>query len=357
MTETLPSPRRQKLLGILCIIMVLGILVATLWPFNFFPANNVEWLQGESGLRFHRDGVVVSTAYLNAPPPDAARGCTLELMVRPATTDSSGVILNFYSPDNPRQFQVRQWTDGLLVTRETAGPQNKLRKTKFDVDHAFQPGQLLLLTITSGPNGTVVYLDGRHAQSFPKFKISPSEWTGPLVIGASAVDYEPWQGEIQGLAIYPVELSAEEISRRDYSRAGGDGIRNVIRPGPGFEIPKYFVIPEKAFLKSPVKDFEVSRDYLNDVLRNIAGFVPLGFLLCAYWGLRRTWRLAVLYAILAGGLLSLAIEVLQAYIPQRNSGVTDIMTNTLGAAIGAALAVMIVGRARTARGIGGVHGH
>jgi VanZ family protein len=337
--------------------MVLGILFATLWPFRFFPANRVEWLQGENGLRFHRDGVAISTSYLNAPGAEAGNGCTLEVMVRPASTESSGVILNFYSPGNPRQFQLRQWTDGLLVTHETPGPQDKLRKTKFDVDHAFQPGQLLLLTITSGPNGTVVYLNGRHAQSFPKFKISPSEWTGRLVIGGSAVDYEPWQGEIHGLAIYPVEFSTEEVSRRDYSRAAGHVIRNVITLGPDLEIPKYFVIPEKAFLKSPIKEFEASRDYLNDVLRNVAGFVPLGFLLCAYWRLEGSLRQPVLYAILAGGVLSLVIEVLQAYIPQRNSGVTDIMTNTLGAAFGTLLAAMMVGRAKASRRIEGVHGH
>jgi VanZ family protein len=63
----------------------------------------------------------------------------------------------------------------------------------------------------------------------------------------------------------------------------------------------------------------------------------LGFIGCAYWGWASTRRQAILYSILFGEILSFVIEVLQAYIPQRYSGTTDIITNTLGAALGAVL--------------------
>ncbi len=379
MSETLAWQTKEKWLGILCVIMVLGILVATLWPGNFFPANRVSWLAGENGIRFGRRGVVMSEGKLEIGGGDAAAGCTVEIWVRPASIAAVYTILNIYAPGNPRQFVVRQWTDGLLVSREGLDAQGRMKRTKFDVDHTFQPGQLVLLTMTSGANGTVVYKNGSKAQSFPRFRIAQGDLSGKMLLGGSTTDYEPWPGEIRGLAIYGRELSGEEVYRRyseeaqkggwgeskldgvvaQYGFGEGDGrvIHNAVAGGVNLEVPERFSIPEKAMLKAPLKEIEDSWNYVNDVLRNIAGFIPLGFLLAAYWGVRRARGQAIVFAIVGGGLLSFTIEVLQAYIPQRTSGVTDIITNTLGAAIGAMLTGLITVRVKTNEGRGLADGH
>jgi glycopeptide antibiotics resistance protein len=91
-------------------------------------------------------------------------------------------------------------------------------------------------------------------------------------------------------------------------------------------------------LRAAWREFEASRFYIVDLLMNVAGFVPLGFIFGAYFLLGRSRRQAILYATLVGGVLSFAVEVLQAYIPQRVSGTTDIITNTLGTFLGALLA-------------------
>ena len=70
---------------------------------------------------------------------------------------------------------------------------------------------------------------------------------------------------------------------------------------------------------------------------NEGGFIPLGAIVCIYFSFTRPRPLAILYATMIGGVLSFVIEVLQAYIPRRVSGTTDIITNTLGALVGAAI--------------------
>ena len=140
-----------------------------------------------------------------------------------------------------------------------------------------------------------------------------------------------------GHARKPPDLD-DAITYYAFNEGTGREIHNTVVSGPDLEIPKSFAVPHKPILKSVIEEFEASRRYVNDLLRNIAGFVPLGFVFCAYFSLTRSRREAILYATLAGGALSFVVEVLQAYIPQRASGTTDIITNTLGAALGAVLA-------------------
>jgi VanZ family protein len=350
--------RQEKRLGILCGIAIVAILIATLWPFNFFPPNRVRWLPEANGIRFYGDGVVVSKSPLLSGEAESGNRSSLEVLLRPAGIKSVHTILSFYAPNNPRQFLVRQYTDGLLVSHDFADEQSKVKTTKFDVDHAFQEGKLVLLTMTFGPNGTIVYLNGNKAQIFSKFTISQRDLAGEIVMGTSAVRYEPWKGDVRGLAIFSKELTAAEalrhyrdwIDRRnppdldgaaaryDFIDGAGQDIHNAILSGPDLEIPKRFLVPYKPLLKSVAREFEPSWNYVEDVAINVAGFVPLGFIFCAYLGCTRNRRQAILYSIVAGGVLSFIIEVLQAYIPQRYSGTTDIITNTLGAAVGAVLA-------------------
>jgi hypothetical protein len=356
----LTAIQEKTLLAVLCGIATAAILFATLWPFNPFPPNRVNWLPNGNGLNFGGPGIALSRTDLRADSAIPGDSCSLELLLRPASNDLSTTILSFYTPRDAQQFAVRQWTDSLLVTRDVLTAGNKLKRIKLDVDRIFPLGKLTLLTMTFGPEGTVVYLDGRHEGTFPKFAMTRNDLSGQILLGASPVDNQPWPGEIHGLAVYAKTLTPAEVARHyanwidpragestDLDRAitryafdehSGNKIHNTVPSGPNLEIPSYFQIPHKAMLKVAWKEFEVTKFYAIDLLENVVGFVPLGFIFGAYFLLGRNRGRAILYATLAGGLLSFVVELLQAYIPQRVSGTTDIITNTLGTFLGAMLA-------------------
>jgi hypothetical protein len=229
----------------------------------------------------------------------------LELLLQPADTAGGYTIVNFSTPGNPKQFRVRQWTDSLLISRNVLDAREKTKTQRFDVDHAFQPEKLLLITMTSGPKRTIVYLKGRQARVLPEFIFTLNDLAGQIVIGTSATEYHPWRGEIHGLAVYSKEFASDEvlrncenwtargdagedlkgtIARYTFTEGARDEIHNTVASGTDLEIPRSFFIPYKPMLESPAKEFEPNRAYLEDLLLNIAGFVLVGFLGCAYLG-------------------------------------------------------------------------
>jgi VanZ family protein len=347
-----------RILAWLCLIVASGILVCTLWPFDAFPPNRVSWLEQSNGLCFRQRGVVLSHAE-PAQSPASSTPCTLELWIRPAQTNSVFTILNIYDPANPYRFLIRQYLVGLIISHDVALPHRKSARIKVDVNNGLQEKQLSFLTITSGSNGTSVYFDGTLKKYFPHFQISYQDIAGQIVLGSSTVQPDAWPGEVHGLALYSRELNPQEVNRsyREWSErergnalisneatskyifdeGAGIIVHDVGRSRKDLFIPKTYEVPHHSFLTPPWREFEPTWDYFWDVLRNIVGFMPFGFIICAL--LSRSVRVAraVLYSTLLGALLSFSIELMQAYIPQRASGITDIMTNTLGAFLGALL--------------------
>ena len=72
-----------------------------------------------------------------------------------------------------------------------------------------------------------------------------------------------------------------------------------------------------------------------DVLANLVGYAPLGFLLALAGARSGRVRWPVAAAWLAGSLLSLGMESLQSYLPSRVPSNVDLMLNSLGTGLGA----------------------
>jgi glycopeptide antibiotics resistance protein len=109
----------------------------------------------------------------------------------------------------------------------------------------------------------------------------------------------------------------------------------------GEGIPADLVVPghvspyRRTFLESSPKDWGGVRRNFKDILINVVGFIPLGFLLARYLRYKGCGSLAVvLLAVAAGFGISFFIEILQAFLPARSSDMMDLIANTFGTIIG-----------------------
>ncbi len=74
----------------------------------------------------------------------------------------------------------------------------------------------------------------------------------------------------------------------------------------------------------------------HDVYSNVLLFVPWGLLLGVWRAGRGTgYVLAMILALLTGGLLSGSVEISQLFAPTRSTSVIDVITNTFGSCVGA----------------------
>ena len=101
-----------------------------------------------------------------------------------------------------------------------------------------------------------------------------------------------------------------------------------LQPFSGWRVPPDEI---RRFLAAPWPHYIT----LEDVLINIAAYVPLGFLLANALATRFGPRHSVLVALVAACLLSTAMEALQSFMPARIASNVDVLTNTLGGLIGA----------------------
>jgi hypothetical protein len=348
----------RKILLAICPLILCGMLVAGLWPFHA-PRNEVSWLSERNGLHLGKHGTIVSASPFEARASKASDSCALEMWLEPTRLDSPGMILAFYSAANGVvPFAVREYPGGGLVL-ERESRSHFGQKTETYVGGVFKSINPVFVTITSGEAGAATYVNGGLVKNFPSFAFSRADLTGQLIIGNAPSTTYTWSGQFKGLAVYDRELTAGEVSQHfanwtehgmaDLAKNGdivalylfnegsGNVVRSQVGSAPDLLIPERFLVVHKWFLEPFWKEFRPGWSYWKDAGVNIAGFIPLGFFFCAYFSLVSRIERPGLVTILLGFLVSLTIEVLQAFLPTRDSGTTDLITNTFGTALGVIL--------------------
>jgi hypothetical protein len=334
---------KTRFLDLICIAVLCVILTLGLWPFHS-PKNEVTWLGNRNGLRFGTSSTVVSPDAFQMTSAEGDASGSIEVWLQPRRIWDSGTFLTFYHPENLHQFSMRQSQTDLELQAEIRDDPLPLNTARLYVE-TFRRSGPAFLTITSGIHGTAVYRDGILARATQRFRLSSQEFTGRLVLGDAAGQPDSWSGELLGLAIYSRELTAAQVQRHyqtwtqgerpeisaeehnialyRFGERSGRVVHNQAISGVDLYIPEKYAVLDRSFLEPFWKEFSMSWSYWDTFPKNIVGFIPFGFCFYACLSAHKVGR-AALATVILGTLVSLTIEVLQAYLPTRDSGTTDI---------------------------------
>jgi glycopeptide antibiotics resistance protein len=349
---------KLNFLALICIAVLCITLTLGLWPFHS-PANDVSWLENHDGLRFGKHGTVIGSGVFQISSPGSNSETSLEIWLQPKRAWGGGTLLAFYKPGNLYQFSLHQSLTDLLIRTGAQHDQYHARTANLYAVKVFRRElRPLFITITSGVKGVWIYIDGVLTLAAPEFPLSAEDFTGRLVLGDSPGQTNSWPGELLGLALYHRKLTAPQVSHNytTWKQTGrpeitederafalylfdehtGNVVRDKARSGVDLYIPERFKVMEKITLEPFWTEFSMSWSYWKAALQNIVGFIPFGFCFYAYLVAVLPIKRATLLTVALGTAVSLTIEILQAFLPTRDSGTTDLITNTLGSWVGVA---------------------
>jgi hypothetical protein len=366
--------RKRKGLVLLIVFLSICVLVflVGLWPFSFFPANGVSWLNGENGIVFANRGILfgpdISSSTWLKSIVDNGFSMSLEIWLQ-SDEEPNGIanILCFSDSRLPEILTLAQWKSHMLIRGRLSESSNRIAFREIGLSDALRLGQKRFLTIVLGRGGTVLYLDGQLAEIHPEFTLTGHKdalTLSRLVFGNDASGKHPWTGKVFGLAVYDQELTSQKVfdhfqlwkSDDMRSLSKGEGIvalypmdeqhgvwiHNRLSNRDHLWIPEDFLVLRRQVLISSWEGFSLAGFPLNDMTINVGGFMPFGFFLLAYLvsihtntGRRSVWFSFIV--ICSGGCLSLAVELIQIYLPDRVSSLTDLTWNTLGTGFGVTL--------------------
>jgi hypothetical protein len=353
------------LIGI-SVVLLLIILAAGLKPRGFRLANKVSWIEDRPGIRFSKYSIAFTNPFKDSTLANisGAEGFSMEIALKPESYRGHRFkfILALHSGEDSEQLVMGQWRSWFVVMNgdDYAHRRNTKRIAADAADAVSQFPQARFVTVTSGKDGTRIYLDGElvHTQKDLALKIPSSERIR-LLLGNSVYGKHPWLGEIYGLALYDYPLSSQKasfhfkqwsenqnfsFSRQAkpvilylYDEKGGTKVFDHAGGSHHLQIPPRMRVLETKILAPPWKNFKFNRSFGIDIIINLFGFIPFGFILFAI--LIRLGgefeKQGILITVAICFSVSFALEIVQAWIPSRSSHMLDLLLNALGGWVGA----------------------
>lgn len=345
--------------------MLSGILFFGLRPKDFSLANRVTWISPQTGIHFGKYSIAHTDSSFSSDGsgsqlPDSGISVEMALKSEAVKDDRFKFLLVLHNGDDSKQFLIGQWRSSIILMNGD-DYNGKQGIKKLGIGEALLPLKTRFVSITSGEEGTEVYFDGQLAAKKKDLflKIPEGREKNRLVVGNSVYGRHFWEGDIYGLAIYGYRLTAKDIAdhfqqwtkERDFwfvkenspkalyifdeetgeiafDRAGGEH---------HLKIPSKMKMLKRKTLEVDWHDIEFSRSISQDIIINILGFLPLGFLLnILFTNIGGSIeKHAFFFSVSLCFIISLIIEIAQSWIPSRSSSMLDLLLNMFGALLGA----------------------
>ena len=362
------------------VVVLSAILVIGLKPKDFFPPNNAAWLTDRTGIRFEKNSIAYTDPITNLIHEHISpeREFSIEIALKPKSFQEEGFsfIFSIHGGHDRSQFLIGQWRASLIVMNGDDYDNHRKTKRIFFKSTSAVPN-MQLLTVTTDSEGSKIYIDGHLVSSRKDLHLEiPDEKTARLLLGNSVYGNHPWKGEIYGVAVFEKLLSQKDVEVHFQSWSKNRRFPLAKQPPPSILFPldekggtlaadytdaaHFLHIPSKMKILSPSLFsrgrlgllFSRSIFTNRDALLNFFGFIPLGVLLSAtlFRLGGRSERHSITITLAAGFFVSLFIETVQAWMPDRSSDIQDLILNTAGALTGAVICKYFLIRRTTAPG-------
>jgi hypothetical protein len=331
-------------------------------PKDFSFSNGVNWITDRAGIHFGKSGIAYTDHFnrINIDSPTESNDLSLEIAFKIEKPFRSGwsFIFAIHSCEDSNQLLMAQWRSWIILMNGDDYT-NKRKSNRIFIDTASFPDGPMFLTMTTGNYGTKLYCDGKLVREKKDLTLElPSGEKSRLLLGNSAYGTNPWEGDIYGLAFYRSTLTDGDIAihfnrwseEQDFSFAKtdkplvlflfnekeGELANDYTAGNDPLNIPKEMKIWERKILVPPWEDFSYDKNNVEDILINVIGFMPLGFFLFATLNKLdgNSMKHGILTTVIICFVVSLFIEIVQAWIPSRSSSMTDLISNTFGGWIG-----------------------
>lgn len=324
-----------------------AVAVATLYPFNFRQPNLAR-AGAKNGLIF----TPPSTAYAQSPPAKIARTNSFTILMRLSgqTRQGRGCIVDYAVTERRFNFRIEQQDDQLIFSGTSAGEPPWVY---FRVTGALGKSDTISAALTCDDTTYTVWTSTGFIRTMDYPPGTRLYWdsTATLTFGSTVNGKFWWRGTLLTFAVFDRPLGQHQLRVADSlitnNRAvlayefpaimGGVVIDRGRVPAVPLLVPDLCRVPGREVLATPANYWH-GRWYARDILYNIIGFLPFGFLVFLLRAKRTSTRVGIVIVILSGAFVSLSIEMLQAMLPARSSTLMDVVSNTTGAWLGAWLA-------------------